>query len=109
LTQGLIDLEHIQINKKLAGSRSTPISTRGQNYPSEFTEADGECQDSHCVRTLTDLISADLTLAMDTDKINLFGTPVKVDSTGKLARAGKVRSHLEFTPCTIELTRCRKK
>ncbi|KIK01090.1 hypothetical protein K443DRAFT_7146 [Laccaria amethystina LaAM-08-1] len=26
---------------------------------------------------------------MDTDKINLFGTPVKVDSTGKLARAGK--------------------
>ena len=44
---------------------------------------------------------------MDTDKIKIFGTCVKVDSTKKLVeleRAERVRSYLEFPPHTTQLT-----
>ena len=44
------------------------------------------------------------TLAMDTDKIKIFGARVKVDGTGKLAeleRAEKVSNPVFFLPSEI--------
>ena len=52
------------------------------------------------------------TLAMDTDKIKIFGARVKVDGTGKLAeleRAEKVSNPVLFFPSGILITTIRKK
>ena len=90
--QGSVDLEHIQIIKKVGGKLTDSYLDEG--FILDKTIA---------VNSPKRLENAKILIAntsMDTDKIKIFGARLKVDGTGKLAeleRAERVRGVTRFS------------
>ncbi|KAJ9118965.1 T-complex protein 1 subunit beta [Naganishia onofrii] len=99
--KGSTDLEHIQIIKKVGGKLTDSYldegfildKTIGVNCPKRIENAKiliaNTCESQYSFLPTEGRMCPQLTihalLAMDTDKIKIFGARVKVDGTGKLA------------------------
>ncbi|KAI9448406.1 chaperonin Cpn60/TCP-1 family [Lactarius indigo] len=92
----LKDLDHIQVIKKVGGKLTDSYldegfildKSLGTNCPKRVEDARILISQHMCVvlhRCHTTRVQTTQPLAMDTDKIKIFGARMKVDSTGKLA------------------------